>query len=229
MPRLKHLRIEYVAHQNQALQLSRLFERTDNLKLAKFTRADVVFYEDHSSFELYSQQRKCSQAQLSLEFCYQDHLYVQVPCMTQVLVQLPGQLAVFPEVDDLSVCGIELMGLEEMTITEWLPFFNCFPAVQALRLSGGLKTSIVLALEETTLETVTDSMFSDLRLIWLAKDGVEVEDKGEDEDGENGNMPVGAIGHFLALRQLAGHPITIVNTKDEFLEAKVEARPERSP
>ena len=41
-------------------------------------------------------------------------------------------------------------------------------------------------------------------------------------------MPVGALGHFLSLCQLAGHPITVINTEDKFVDAKVEAQLEQS-
>lgn len=217
-PQLNHIRIGYVVHDIQALQLSRFIERTENLKLDKFTRAKVIFHHDKSYFELGCPQRKCSQAHLSLEFCYQEYLYVQVPCMADALGQLA---AVFPDVDDLSTHGDHVMGLEEMGITQWLPFFHRFPAVQALRLSGGVKTSIVSALEETTRETVTDHVFPVLRLIWLVEDGVEDEDEVEVEveDEEDWN-PVGSIGRFLSLRHLAGRPVTVVNTEDEFVEAE---------
>lgn len=225
-PRLNHIKIEYVSVGIQlirALKLSQFVERTENLKLDKFTRAKVIFYEDNSYFELGSLQGKCSQAHLSLEVCYKESLLVQVSYMADVLGQLAGQLAVFPDVDDLSTRGCHVIDLEEIGITQWLPFFHLFPTVQALRLSGGVTTSILSALEETTQETVTDHVFPALHSIWLADDGDEDEDEDEEEEEGDWNMPVGSIGRFLSLRQLAGHPVTVVNTEDELFEAQRSA------
>jgi hypothetical protein len=226
-PQLNHIRIGYILYEIEALQLSRFIERTENLNLDNFTRAKVIFYRDDSYFELVCPQGECSQAHLSLEFTSQTELYNQVSCMADVLGQLAGQLAMFSNVNDLSTRGVHVTGLEEMDLTQWQRFFHCFPAVQALRLSGGLKTSIVSALEETTKETtqgmVTDHVFQALRLIWLVEDGDDDEDDDEDEDEdeyvEDWN-PGGSIGLFLSLRRLAGRPVTVVNTEDEFVEVE---------
>ena len=51
-------------------------------------------------------------------------------------------------------------------------------------------------------------------------------DRYKNEDDQE--MPVGALGHFLSLCQLAGHPITVINTEDKFVDAKVEAQLEQS-
>jgi hypothetical protein len=235
-PQLNHVSIGYILYEIQAFQLSRFIERTENFKLDNFTRAKVIFYRDESYFELVCPQEKCSQAHLSLEFSCQEDLYNQVSCMADVLGQLAGQLAMFPNVDDLSTRGDHVTGLESMDLTQWQPFFHCFPAVRALRLLGGVKMSIVSALEETTMETtqemVTDPVFPALRLIWLVEDGDYVEDEdddkdeedddedGEDEEDEEDWNPVGSIGRFLSLRHLAGRPVTVVNTEDEFVEAQ---------
>ena len=225
-PRLNHLKIEYATDGIEALQLSLFIERTENLKLDKFAHAKVIFYEDYSYVELGSLHGKGSQAHLSLQFCYQQYITLQVPCMASVLGQLAGQLAVFPDTADLSTRGIHVMGPKDMDITQWRPFFRLFPTVQTLRISGAVKTSILSALEESihTQGTVTDHVFPALRLIWLAEDG----DKDEAEEEDEEETPVGAIGRFLSLRQLAGHRVTVVNTEDEFVEAKVEAQLERS-
>ena len=215
-PRLNCLRIEYGTDEIEVLQLSRFVERTENLKLDKFTHAKASFYSGDSRLEFDRLQGKCSEAHLSLELCDREYLDVQVSCMVQVL----GQLAVFPDVDELTIHGFQVMGPEEMGITQWLPFFNRFPAVKALRLSGGVQTSIVRALEETTRETVTDHVFPALRLIWLVEEVDEGEDEYEDGNEEDWNVSVRSIGRFLSLRQLAGCPVTVVNTEDEFIEGQ---------
>jgi hypothetical protein len=209
-PQLNHVGIGYTVYEIEALQLSRFIERTENFKLDNFTRAKVIFYRRDSYFELVCPQGKCK-----VEFSCQDDLYNQVLCMADVLGQLAGQLAMFSNVDDLSTRGDHVTGLD---LTQWRRFLHCFPAVQTLRLSGGLKTSIVSALEEeTTQEMATDPVFPALLLIWLVEDGDDEEDK--DEDNEDWN-PVGSIGRFLSLRHLAGRPVTVVNTEDEFVEVE---------
>ena len=55
------------------------------------------------------------------------------------------------------------------------------------------------------------------------------EDEDEDENGGDWNMPGGSIGRFLSLRQLAGRPITIVNTEAEFVQASVQTQPLAQP
>ena len=60
--------------------------------------------------------------------------------MANILHQLAGQLAVFPDTGDLSTCGIRVTGLEDKDITQWQSFFYLFPTVQAFHLSGGVVT-----------------------------------------------------------------------------------------
>ncbi|KAH8980991.1 hypothetical protein EDB86DRAFT_2977937 [Lactarius hatsudake] len=93
-----------------------------------------------------------------------------------------------------------------MGIADWLPFFHLFAAVETLHLSGGVVAYIVSALEDpaNSKEMVTD-VFPALHLIWLD----EMDNWGCDE-------PAGSIERFLAMRQLTGFPVTVVDTEDEF-------------
>ncbi|KAH9171704.1 hypothetical protein EDB89DRAFT_1969625, partial [Lactarius sanguifluus] len=90
-------------------------------------------------------------------------------------------------------------------MVDWVPFF-LFPAAETLHLSGGVVAYIVSALEDpaNSEEMVTD-VFPTLHTIWL-----------DDMDNEDSDEPVGSIERFLAMRQLTGFPVTVVDTEDEF-------------
>ncbi|KAH9016494.1 hypothetical protein EDB85DRAFT_2279941 [Lactarius pseudohatsudake] len=202
-PRLDDLAIEYFVQEIQATQLSWFIDRTKNLKLDKFCRAEVTFfYEDtHVEFD-YPQGGR-----LSLKILGKAWLHRQVPCVVQILGQL---VPMFSNVNHLDAHGDHVHS-REMYIADWLPFFRLFPAMKTLHLSGGVAAYIASALEDSAHpeETVTDVLPA-LRLIWLDEAADDA-----DEDGDH-NEPVGSIEQFLSLRQLSGYPVTVVDTEDEF-------------
>ncbi|KAH9029654.1 hypothetical protein EDB85DRAFT_2290745 [Lactarius pseudohatsudake] len=206
-PRLYDVRIEYFTHEVQAPELSRFADRTENLKPDQFSRAEVSFYSDVAYIELDCPRGGRRQARLALKILDQEWLDMQVSCIVQVLDQL---VPMFSYVDHLDAHGDHVYS-RGMDITDWLPFFRLFPAVQTLHLSGGVAAYIVSALEDTAdpEETVTD-VFPALRLIWL-------DEAIEDEDEDDRNKPVGSIEQFLSLRRLSGRPVTIVDTEAEFI------------
>lgn len=107
----------------------------------------------------------------------------------------------------------------EMNVTELLPFFRLFPAVEALHLSGGVDAYIASVLEDTTdseSKEMVASIFPALNLIWLDADDNNYEDN---DDAEDPDKPVGSIERFLSMHRLSGHPITVAHTREEFLEA----------
>jgi hypothetical protein len=213
-PRLKHVSIKYLTQPAQVHQLSQLINRTENLKIDQFRRAMVTFCFDYIRFELDFSRGERRKAQLSLKFLGFEQLHVQVPRLVQVLGQL---VAVFSKVDHLIVSGFYITS-REMDLTEWLPFFRLFPAVEALNLCQGVAAYIASALEDTAdienSEMATD-VFPALYLMWLEmNDGDD-----EDNDAEDRDKPVGSMERFLSLRQRSGHPVTVVTTEDEFNEA----------
>jgi hypothetical protein len=205
-PRLDQLKLDYFVCEIEALQLSRYIKRTENFNTCQFTRADVIFYNLDSCFKLDRPQQNSSRAQLGLNIIDQPYLAAQVCSLTAVLTEV----ALFSNVVHLYALG-DFVDTSGIRTSHWLQFFRLFPAVRALRLSGGMAASIVSALEDTTEDMVTD-VFPALRLIWLVE--------CEDEDEDVYNDPVGSIELFLSLRQLAGRPVTVVNTEDEFDEAE---------
>jgi len=85
------------------------------------------------------------------------------------------------------------------------------PAVEALRLSGGVASHIAFALEHTAnSEEVTD-VFPVLNLIDFE------EGDYEDYDSDDEPMPVGSevVERFFSSRQRSGRPVTIVNPRAE--------------
>jgi hypothetical protein len=214
-PQLNNVWIEYLMRQIQleVPQLSQFINRTENLKIDHFRRAEVTFYCEVIYFELDRPQKGCRQAQqLSVKILDQGQLHMQVPCVAHVLGQLA---ATFSQVNHLTAHGDHVYS-REMDVTEWLPFFRLFPSVQALHLSGGVAAYIASALEDTAdpEETVTD-VFLALRVIWLD----EGNDGDSDTEDDHYDEPVGSIEGFLSLRQLSGRPVTVVDTQDKFIKA----------
>jgi hypothetical protein len=145
------LKFNYFVREIEALQLSWYIKRTENLNTGQFTRADVIFYCLDSCFKLDHPRGNSSRAQLGLNIIDQPYLEAQVRSLTSVL----ARVALFSNVDHLYAYG-DLVDTSEIRTTDWLPFFRLIPAVRALRLSGGVATSIVSALEDTTEDMVTD-------------------------------------------------------------------------
>ncbi|KAH9019849.1 hypothetical protein EDB84DRAFT_1516200 [Lactarius hengduanensis] len=206
-PQVDDFRIEYFLHEVQATQLSRFLDRTENLKLDQLNRAKVTFHYNYAQVELNSSRPQGEhEARLTLVM-NGGLLDTQVPYVVQAL----GQLAhTFSHVDHLDAHGddVELVEFSEVDMVDWVPFFHLFPAVETLHLSGGVAAYIVSALDDpaNSEEMVTD-VFPELHLIWL-----------DDMDNNGLDEPVGSIERFLALRQLNGFPVTVVDTEDEFYQ-----------
>ncbi|KAH9169289.1 hypothetical protein EDB89DRAFT_2231385 [Lactarius sanguifluus] len=203
-PRVDDLKIEYFTHQIQAPELSRFIDRTENLKLDQFSRAEVTFYRNIVDVELNCSQGKCRHACLFLEILDQPYLNTQVPGVAHVLCQL---VPTFSNVDHLYAHGGHISG--HMNIADWLPFFRLFPAAETLHLFGGVATYIFSALEDGADSEMTTNVFPALHLIRLD----ETTDFYEDSDCDE---PVGPIERFLSSRQLSGRPVTVVDTEGEF-------------
>ena len=207
MPLVDTIAIKYFMGEIQVPQLSRFIGRTKNLKDAQFGRANVDFCHDQVNVELelnFPQEGPQTDVDLKLTLLG-PWLDIQVPYVVDVLVQVA---AIFSNVDHLFTHAscLEWRDLDDLDSIEWLQFLRLFPAVETLHLSGDMVTYIASALEDITEEMVTEVMPA-LHLLWL-----------DEEDRTDEDKPVGSIERFLALRQLSGCPVTVVNTKDEFYE-----------
>ncbi|KAH8994643.1 hypothetical protein EDB83DRAFT_2477472 [Lactarius deliciosus] len=200
MPRVDDLTIVYFMHEIEATQLSRFLDRTENLKLDQFDRAKVELNSSSPQGE------------------HEDGLTLVMEgggldTHVRRVVQVLGQLSpTFSHVDHLDAHGDEVE-LSGTNIVDWIPFFHLFHAAETLHLSGGVIAYIVSALEDlaNSEEMVTD-VFPAVHLIWL-----------DDMDNNDFDEPVGSIEQFLAMRQLTGFLVTIVDTEDEFSEVLGES------
>jgi len=195
-PLLDNVSIEYVWPGLQVPRFSQFIERTENLKLDQFTRADVSFFtkDMNSYFKLDCPQGKRS---LSLNILGQKALMqlIQVRLMTYLLSQL---IAMFSNVDDLFAHGDDVFG-EIDSVAEWQPILRLFPAVETLRLSGRLAPRISSALD----------MFADVLPALRSIRFIE---------GEN-DLAIDRLDRFLSSRQRSGCPVTVINAGDESIEA----------
>ena len=213
-PLLDTVKIEYVSPDIQVSQLSRFIERTENLKLDQFTCAEVTLFHENICFKLDCPRGKRS---LSLNILGQEYLEIRTPGMAHLLSQLT---ATFSNVDDLFAHGnyVESDGME---ITECVPFFRLFPAVETLRLSRHVASHFTSALEETTEENVIDVLPA-LRLIRF----LEGEDDSDSVDYDDiWDKLVKSIERFLSLRQLSGCPVTVINPEDDSVDSESEENP----
>jgi hypothetical protein len=210
-PRIFSVMIDYFIHDIQASQLSRFIERTKNLKIDQFTCAAVSFYPEESSLQL---NRPRGRAFLSMTISGHDFLETQVTTMANVLDELA---TTFSKVDSLFVRGD--LATSEMDITEWMPLFRLFPAVNVMGLFGGVTVLITSALEDMPEEMIND-VFPVLRLIWLAEDDDDDDDDDDDEDEDDWREHIGPTERFLSLRQRSGRPVTIFDMESEVVEAE---------
>ncbi|KAH9161026.1 hypothetical protein EDB89DRAFT_1914129 [Lactarius sanguifluus] len=201
-PQVDDFRIEYFSDEIQATQLSRFLDRTENLKLDRLNRAKVTFYYNYAQVELNSSRPQGEhEARLTLVL-NGGLLYTQVLRVVQVLGQLSPM---FSHVEYLDAHGDEVESTED-DMVDWIPFFHLFPAVETLHLSGGVAAYIVSALDDpANSEEMVADVFPAVHLIWL-----------DDMDSNDFDEPVGSIERFLAMRQLTGFPVTVVDTEDEF-------------
>ena len=197
-PLVDNICIQYFVEQIQVPPLSRFIGRTKNLKDAQFRRAYVIFFNTQFDIELESDflQGESSLANIALTLLGRD---IQVPYMVGVLGQLT---AIFSNVRHLGG-WLEWGYMDDLDDNEWLLFFRLFPAVETLHLSGDVPC-IASALENIAEDMLTEVMPA-LHLMCL--------DEGKRTGDEK---PVRSIERFLSLRQLSGHPVTVVNTRDEF-------------
>ncbi|KAH9029662.1 hypothetical protein EDB85DRAFT_1965383 [Lactarius pseudohatsudake] len=200
-PQVNDFRIEYFSHEIEATQLSRFLDRTENLKLDQLNRAKVSFYYNYAQVELNSSRpQEEHEARLTLVMDG-GGLDAQVLYAVQVLGQLSPTLS---HVDHLDAHGDEVES-SEIDMVDWVPFFHLFPTVETLHLSKGVAAYIVSALDDPANSEMVTDVFPALHLIWL-----------DDMDNSDLDEPVGSIERFLAMRQLTGFPVTVVDTEDEF-------------
>jgi hypothetical protein len=179
-------------------QLSQFIGRTARLESARFRDAKIIIDAGWAWIELDHTQDECNKVHLSLTVDVEDGYY-SVP-------RLLGQLAATSILSNVDHLSVEMSPYwtekgDRMETSIWLAFLHLFPAVEALRVRGGIAVNIASTLENIPEESVTE-VLPGLRLLRL----------------DNGDEPVGSTERFLALRGLSGCPVTVIDTQDEINE-----------
>src|SRR6266404_583392 len=212
-PLLITLEITYHSDQIQNSHLSRFISHTENLKSYQFSSVQAWFWiseHEDNIVKLSCPQGKYPQASLSISLPRKVYLDLQ---LTNSFI---GQLdMMFSNVNHLFLNGnsVHSSSIGD-TDPEWLSFFRLFPAVKELRLSGGMGEEIVSVLEGTTEEMIPEILPA-LHVIWLDDENEDYEEEDYNEQMELGPMD---LRQFHSLRQRSGHPVTIVDTQEEFEE-----------
>ncbi|KAH9013172.1 hypothetical protein EDB83DRAFT_300158 [Lactarius deliciosus] len=199
-PQVEDFKIDYLMKevQVQTRQLSQFIGRS-NLKRAQFRRAKVIFDSYRIHIRLDFPQGQCPQARFSVGMIPDYATTVsRVLCVVHVLSEL---IAMTSKVDHLRVLFWPPSGapIQVGQESEWPPLLHLFSAVKVLEVSGGSAGCIASALEDTAGEMPT-ILLPELQLLWLGDDNCKKPER------------------FLSSRQLSGRPITIVDTRDEFVE-----------
>ena len=173
-----------------------IFESFDTPRLGDFLahtqvfrekgRASVVFDEDHARFHL--------KPRLSLGIACTGSDW-QLSSMAQVC-SLP--LPFFSTLEHLYICEGRMRRSrwqDDMENTQWLELLHPFIALKDLYLDKKIAPRVVLALKEHTQDTITENLpvLQNLFIEGLRRAGPVQE----------------VIGQFVAVRQLAGLPVTV--------------------
>ena len=176
----------------QVAQFMKFVDRSEDPKISVIKHADIDFLRKLVTFEMYPCPESPDWGRVTvLLHCH--GIERQVSCIAQMFSQPSAILS--------RVVHLKLT--RDWTIvdrhTDCLPLLRPFAAVQTLHVSRCLAVFVALALEHVTQDSVmVVEVLPVLDLICL--------------DGQ----PVSCVEKFLAARQLAGHPITIVQTEAEF-------------
>ena len=206
-PRVDDVRIQYFMEEEEAQtpHLSQFIGRLANLKLAQFGRAQIIFHDDNVDnvcIELDRPQGGRRQAHLSITILDGGVDFLVPYVVHDAILSNMGQLSV-------RRAQVEFGRQDDVDRTEWLPLFHLFPAVETMHVSRSMAGYISSALEDIAEEMVTEVLPA-LHLLCLE------DDDNYDYDSDN-IKPVGSTERFLSLRQISGRPVTIVNTRHDFV------------
>jgi hypothetical protein len=176
-------------------QLSLFITRTETLR---FRHARAEFSNQTFNFEL-SRDFERSRPRLSLSAPF-EWWGTHVEHVSHVLGRI---FAMFSKVGHLYIrAGEDHPGWQDdIDSIEWLTFFHLFTTVKSLHISGSFAGQVARALEDVPGEMVTE-VFPSLLLLSYEDDDRQVESTEQ----------------FASLRQLNGHPVTIVDLEAIKLE-----------
>lgn len=193
-PRLDYFRISYFNQLDFHIpHLSKFICRTQNLSLARFKRARVDFGVNNVDVSLYGEREEQLETHFSVQISCQG-LDWQVSHVAQILSQSGAMLS---NVSDLSMDGRDIPpGRKDfMDDTKWLDILRIFTAGETLHVTGKLAEHIARGFEGATEEMVAEVLPSLLSLC------LEPQDE-----------PFTYVERFVAIRQLSGRPVTILDS-----------------
>ena len=208
-PRCDAIIIQYHTKDVETRYLSHFIGRTENLKLAQFRDAKVIFRNDEVDIHLERPHGECKQAFLSLTISVPESNF-PVPYVVRMLGQL---VAILSDVGQLSIIWDYSehhnrggLGWPVFQSIEWLPLLRLFPAVVSMYVSQDMSTHIASLLEDVAdSEEMVTKVLPKLQLLWLC-------------DYKDDDKLVRSTEQILLICELCGHPMTIVNTEDEYFE-----------
>jgi len=213
-----------------AENLSQFISRTASFKHAQFRRAEMTLNRHIRcvEFDLPLAQGECQQAYLCLKVLDEENSQIESPCIDTAfdLIHVLGQLTVMlSDVQHLSIKGVksEDRGLksEDTNLddedtdlgedtdldldSDWLPVLRSFPAVDVLHVSWELAGQFTSALANAP--KMAAEVLPGLKVLWL-----------DDQDERRKGKLMVAAEQFLSLRKQSGHPVVIVNSRDQLVE-----------
>ena len=182
----------------QVTRLSKFIDRSLGPKLTPFEHAVVYFCNSLVSFRVHHHANHPAQHRCPAETAINcKGIDWQVSHMAQVLSQLSPTLSI---VNHLKLYAkSEDLPLDGMDDVEWPHLLRQFSAVKTLHVSQELAGHVALALENVTGGIFAEALPS-LDLIYL--------------EGQSASC----IEKFVAIRQLSGRPVTVIDTEAEFDE-----------
>ena len=199
-PQLKRISIIYWAQiddvQLTLPQVSDFIDRSIGPDLTPTTHARVYLQQDRVTFTLsrdYDVSQGRYQRSVTITISHAEYKWLELSDLVSALGHYSAALCtvVHLELDD----EIQEGGHPD----EWFHLFRHFPLIQTLHASVKLAEPVSVTLDLITAEMVTE-MLPSLGLICL--------------EGE----PVSSLENFVSICRFSGHPITVVETTEEFKE-----------
>jgi hypothetical protein len=204
-PQLEQISIIYLDQvddfQVTLTQVSDFIDRLIGPELTSTKHAHVHFQFDRVTFTLshdYETYQGLERRSVATTISHGLFGWLQVSDLARMLGQFSAALSTVVHLEfvaKLAECGY----LDDAYRVEWLHLLRRFPVIQTLRVSLELAAPVSLALEDITAEMVTEVLPS---LVLVCLEG----------------MPATSLEKFVAIRQFSDHPITVVDTTEEFNE-----------
>ena len=199
-PQLGYFRISYfnqLDFQVGGPKLSNFIGRTQNLYMAQFERARIDFGLNGVYIILHYGREK---------FLDENHFSLQISCrgldwqVSHIAQTLSQTSAMISNVEDLAIESDMLPdGKDVMDDTEWLELLRLFTAVKTLHVSEKLAGYVARGLEGVA-ETTVNEIMPALRSLCLE------------------GTPLTYVERFVAVRQLSGLSVTVLDAPVEFIE-----------